>query len=261
MVINENNEKCELYEFKKAIRESVKAKWKRNELQEDTNTNSGNQCHTKKSIRNVVSSDISIDKVIYEDELNRCSANRHIPRWCQLTRKHFMCFDSEWLANYSQRKPLLSIPLNSIREVKHVCLGENKNRNFNSLRQGVYYIEILLKGNDTFNATKNVEESLYDVSQKLITEELKINESELRSVENQDGESRNMSEINDLELIISILDPKTAHNKESKPDFRKKTKEWTYRKDRYKAAGVPSYNPSKLRQNKYWNNSSFFSNK
>eukprot|EP00826_Nyctotherus_ovalis_P065274 TRINITY_DN9590_c0_g1_i2.p1 TRINITY_DN9590_c0_g1~~TRINITY_DN9590_c0_g1_i2.p1 ORF type:complete len:300 (+),score=31.78 TRINITY_DN9590_c0_g1_i2:53-952(+) len=157
------------------------------------------------------------DEVVHEDKLTACKANKWTARRCQLTRRQFICFDFERSAN-SAKKPLMVIPLKSIREVRRALVESKKERRLSNVRQKnlQHCMEIVLKGDSACGSIRSVEKVQCgnEANRGLVCREASIFESGLKSIQRRD--SNDPSEINELELIISILDSNQIPHKESR---------------------------------------------
>lgn len=264
LVINRESEKFELNGFKEAIKERMKrreakapeackqamntAKLARKTLLASTRKSRAGQAgRNAPSRKHVASFDATVfkDEVVHEDKLAACKASKWTARWCQLTRRQFVCFDFERSAN-SAKKPLMVIPLKSVREVRRVFAESKKSRRLSSVREKSFQhcMEIILKRDSACGSIRNAEKAQCgnEAKQELVCRETSLFESELKSIQRRD--SSGASEINELELIISMLDSNQVPRKESR-----QAKKQTYTKGALQSNGQSNHSLSAHKHN------------
>eukprot|EP00826_Nyctotherus_ovalis_P027915 TRINITY_DN2189_c0_g2_i1.p1 TRINITY_DN2189_c0_g2~~TRINITY_DN2189_c0_g2_i1.p1 ORF type:complete len:292 (+),score=32.17 TRINITY_DN2189_c0_g2_i1:336-1211(+) len=201
-------------ELKKAIRENAENKLRPKSSKES----SIKKLSTKSELLHTSTKQTmqdAADEVIHEGELSKCRAGYYIPRWARLTHKHFVCFDSQWSALHSHKKPLLVVPLKSIKEVRRLFLGntqKNWERAVSALSQKAcqFHIEILLKKSKVCSSIASSEKSQNEIGRKVISEEAKHHDI-----------SNDKSEMNDLNLIVDISESQFKASSDKKPMKRR----------------------------------------
>eukprot|EP00826_Nyctotherus_ovalis_P065789 TRINITY_DN9681_c0_g9_i1.p1 TRINITY_DN9681_c0_g9~~TRINITY_DN9681_c0_g9_i1.p1 ORF type:complete len:492 (+),score=73.02 TRINITY_DN9681_c0_g9_i1:502-1977(+) len=92
-------------------------------------------------------------EVLFEGELSKYSPGisvQYIPRWCQVTRRQFMYFNSQWSANCWLRNPLAAVPLEAVRSVQRVVVEvESGRKRKKEVKKVLYQFEIFLKSGST----------------------------------------------------------------------------------------------------------------
>ena len=262
LVVNKNDDKFEIRKFNQALKDNYEKKSHRYETNITKFYKEHNKCN--KSIKSIKTEYIrktqvpsnfnngklklknehnindilrpsklillNENEIIFEGELSHYNPKNEIQyksKWCQITRNHFIYFDTEVSAIRYEERPNMIIDLKTIKTVETIPFpfsssGNEKRFKMNYIKKKncMYHMVFIFK-NDTMNIS-DLSENISTIS---YINESKIEDEKMCKKINKCEESEHLSEINDLKLLIDILDPKEKiiSKKEIQLEYKKQT--------------------------------------
>jgi len=172
-----------------------------------------------------------VHAVLFEGELSKYNPGisiQYIKRWCQVTRKQFMYFNSQWSANCWLRNPLAVVPLDAIKEVQRMIVEvKNTRKKEVKKKKELYHFEIFLKEDFIHSMYKSKEskdffspiKEMKSTSKQDVTE-LKLEKELAGSISKQQDESIQVeqkdicNEVNENKRENELLKSEEQYSKE-----------------------------------------------